>query len=101
MNSFVYVKELEAVSSKVEKSQLYKSLYKNHAKSSDGEKYMNSLLPGYLAEKVLAYLFCEQNLISEVLLQRLVSDLRLNTKYLEKVLYENRHPVTFDQPYLL
>lgn len=100
-NTAPLMKELEALSSKVEKSQLYKSLYKNHAKSADGEKYMNSLLPGYLAEKVLAYLFCEQNLISEVLLQRLVSDLRLNTKYLEKVLYENRHPVTFDQPYLL
>ena len=62
---------------------------------------MDSLLPDYTAEKALCYLFSEQNLISEQLLQRMVFDLELDTAYLTKTLSDNRRPVSFDQPYLL
>ena len=66
-----------------------------------GEKYMASILPGLIAEKALCYLFCEQNLVSEQLLTRLVFDLELDIPYLEKTLAANRRPVVFNQPYLL
>ncbi len=94
-------KELEALNSNIEKSALYGNLISRYGSSNDGEKYLNSVRPGHIAEKALAYLFCEQNLISEMLLQKIVGDLQLDSKYLEKVLFENRHPVSFDQPYLL
>ena len=61
---------------------------------------MNSLYTDMIAEKALAYLFSEQNLVSEVLLRSIVRDLELNTKYLEKTLKENRRPVSFDEQYL-
>ena len=35
------------------------------------------------------------------LMLKIVSELSLDTEYLEKVLMENRHPVSFSQPYLL
>ena len=94
-------KELEALNGNIEKSELYKNLIMRYGDDADGEKYLNSVKPGHIAEKALAYLFCEQNLINDILLQRIVSDLQLDSKYLEKVLFENRHPVSFDEPYLL
>lgn len=93
--------ELESLNENIEKSLLHKNLVQRYADGPDGEKYMNSLSTGLIAEKALAYLFCEQNIINEVLLHKIVSSLGLNTKYLEKVLQENKHPVSFDQPYLL
>ncbi|MDY5930644.1 MAG: thymidine kinase [Candidatus Ornithospirochaeta sp.] len=92
--------ELEAMKCNMEMSLLYRNLEKSYSDSPDGEKYMNSLETGLIAEKALSYLFCEQNLINDILLQRIVSDLRLDTAYLEKVLSDNRHPVSLDQPFL-
>ena len=100
-NTDALYKELEALSGNIEKSELYKNLITRYGDDEDGEKYLNSVKPGHIAEKALAYLFCEQNLINDILLQRIVSDLQLDSKYLEKVLFENRHPVSFDEPYLL
>ena len=95
------VKEIEALKCNKKASILYSNLQKSYGDSPDGEKYLNSLLPDYTAEKALSFLFCEQNLISEQLLQRIVFDLELDINYLTKTLSDNRRPVSFDQPYLL
>ncbi len=99
-DSKAFYKEIEALHSNIERSELYKSLLQRYGNDIDGEKYLNSVKPGHIAEKALAYLLCEQNLINDILLQKIVHDLELDVKYLEKVLIENRHPVSFDQPYL-
>ena len=95
------IREMRALKENPEESELYDNLSKRYGDSPDAEIYMNSILPGHIAEKALAYLFCEQNLIGEALLVKIVSELSLDTEYLEKVLMENRHPVSFSQPYLL
>lgn len=99
-NTSPLMKELSALNENVESSLLYTNLVQRYSDSPDAEKYMNSIKSGLIAEKALAYLFCEQNVINEMLLQRIVSDLKLDTKYLEKVLSDNKHPVSFDQQYL-
>lgn len=94
-------KEIGALHENREKSELYANLIRSYGDSADGEKYMNSLLPSFIAEKALCYLFSEQNLISEQLLVKMVFDLQLDIPYLSKTLADNRRPVAFDQPYLL
>ena len=100
-NTKALMNELEALHEKPEASMLYDNLIRRYGDSDDAGIYLNSILPGHIAEKALAYLFCEQNLIGESLLVHIVSELSLDTAYLEKVLAENRHPVSFSQPYLL
>ena len=81
-------------------SKLYLFLLNRYGNDKDGEKYMNSLYTDMIAEKALAYLFSEQNIVSEMLLRSIVKDLDLDTKYLEKTLKENRRPVSFEEQYL-
>ena len=100
-NSEPLVKELSALQEKPQSSLLCDNLLKRYGDCSDAAIYMNSMKPGHIPEKALAYLFCEQNLLGESLLVKIASDLRLDTAYLEQVLAENRHPVSFSQPYLL
>lgn len=95
------VKELEALHGDKPHSMLYQNLYARYSDIKDGEIFLNSLLPGHTAEKALCYLFCEQNLLSEALLQKIVNDLGLDKAYLEKTLADNKRPVTFEQPFLL
>ena len=95
------MKELEALHEKPESSRLYENLMHSYGDDKEGERYLSSIRPGHIAEKAIAYLFCEQNMIGESLLVRVATDLSLDTDYLEKVLYENRHPVSFSQHYLL
>ena len=57
----------------------------------------NALSVPCLAERALAYLFAEQNLISEVLMRRLVRRLQLDTEFLSRRLADNRRPVDFSQ----
>ena len=95
------VRELAALNEAPERSLLYENLLRRYGSDEDASIYMNAIKPGHIAEKALSYLFCEQNLLGEALLVRIVSDLQLDTAYLEKVLSENRHPVSFSQPYLL
>lgn len=94
------VNELMALNENINNSLLYKNLLQRYSESPDADKYMASVATGLIAEKALAYLFCEQNIINEMLLHKIVNDLRLDTKYLERVLSDNRHPVSFDQQYL-
>lgn len=56
-----------------------------------------ALLVPRLAERALAFLFAEQNLISEVLLRRIVRRLQLDTDFLSRRLADNRRPVDFSQ----
>ena len=100
-NTEPLMKELEALHERPEKSLLYENLVKRYGDLEDASIYMNSMKPSHIAEKAVSYLFCEQNLLGESLLVKMVSDLGLDTSYLEKVLSENRHPVSFSQPYLL
>ncbi len=93
-------REIEALHSNIESSLLYKNLSMRYTDNEEADKYMASLLPGFIAEKALCYLFCEQNLISEQLLNKLVFDLELDIPYMEKTLYDNRRPVVFNQPEL-
>lgn len=95
------VRELEALNGKIESSILYSNLIRSYGDMVNGEMYLNSLKPGLVAEKALMYLYAEQNIISEQLLQKIVFDLELNIPYLEKTLKDNRRPVSFEQPYLL
>ena len=90
--------EMEALHSSIRTSQLYRNLEMRYGDDEEGERYMNSLRPGFIAEKALCYLFCEQNLISEQLLNRIVFDLELDIPYMEKTLADNRRPVSFSQP---
>ncbi len=95
------MRELEALHGKIEDSELYGNLMKRYGDAPDGEVYLDSLRPGLVAEKALMYLFAEQNIISEQLLQKMVFDLELDKPYLSKTLADNRRPVSFEQPYLL
>ena len=95
------MKELGALKDDIKSSLLYESLYNRYKDDPNGEKYLNSILPVHIAEKALAYLFSEQNLISEILLRRIVDELSLDKEYLEKTLRENRRPVSFEEQYLL
>ncbi len=95
------VKELGALKNDIRSSLLYESLLRRYKEDPDGETYLNSILPVHIAEKALAYLFSEQNLISEILLRRIVDELELDKEYLEKTLRENRRPVSFEEQYLL
>lgn len=99
-NTAPLISELESLKGNISSSLLYKNLLQRYSDGPDAEKYMNSVSTGLIAEKALAYLFCEQNILNEVLLHKIVTDLELDTKYLEKVLADNRHPVSFDQQYL-
>ncbi len=95
------IKELDALKNNVESSLLYESLSRRYDGDPNCETYLNSLFPAYIAEKALAFLFSEQNLISEVLLRRIVDELGLDKDYLGKTLKENRRPVSFEEQYLL
>jgi thymidine kinase len=76
-------------------------LSRQYGDLEDGEVYLNAMSPGHIAEKALAYLFCEQNIIAEDLMRKIVADLALDTSYLSKVLSDNRRPVSFEQMMLL
>lgn len=94
-------KELESLQGDMKHSILFRSLEKQYGKLQDGQVYLNSVLPSHIAEKALAYLFCEQNIIAEDLMRRIVMDLSLDTNYLSKVFSDNRRPVSFEQMMLL
>ena len=79
---------------------LYQNFCERYRGRKDEEIFFNALKPQNIAEKALIFLFCEQNLVPEELLLRLVSDLDLDTAYLGKVLADNKRPVSFAQPFL-
>jgi thymidine kinase len=94
------LKELEAMREHSSASLLAKQLHRQYDSKSDGDVCLNSLKTGHIAEKALFYLFCEQNLIGEASLQKIVDDLSLDAHYLSKVLSDNKRPVSFAQKLL-
>ena len=94
-------KELYALKHDMENSMLFGNIQGRYAGKPDEEIYFNSLKPANIAEKALIFLFCEHNLVPEELLLRLVDDLELDRAYMEKVLSDNKRPVSFAQPFLL
>jgi thymidine kinase len=92
--------ELWALTHSVGESELHKHMEQRYGNRPDAQIFMNALKPGCLAEKALIYLFCEQNLLPEDLLVRLVYGLGLDRNYMTKVLSDNLRPVSFDQPLL-
>jgi thymidine kinase len=93
--------ELAALKGNIEQSMLYENFCERYRGKRDEEIFFNALLPQNIAEKALVFLFCEQNLVPEEVLLRLVSELELDTNYLSKVLSDNKRPVSFEQPLLL
>ncbi len=89
--------EIDNLKYHMKRSQLYKNLAAKYAGDPNEEVYMNALVPDYIAEKALMYLFNEQNLVSEDMLVRLVNELNLNRDYMERILADNRRPVSLDQ----
>jgi len=79
---------------------LYQNFCERYKGKQDEQIFFNALKPQNIAEKALIFLFCEQNLVPEELLLRLVSKLDLDTTYLSKVLADNKRPVSFAQPLL-
>ena len=89
--------EIRALHADKEHSLLWENLVKRYSDDPDSEIYMNSMLPDYIAEKALCYLFSEQNVIGEPLLLSLTHELGLDAGYMAKTLADNRHPVNFEQ----
>ncbi len=89
--------EIDNLKYHMKRSQLYKNLVARYKGDPNEDVYMNSLKPDYIAEKALMYLFNEQNLVSEDMLVRFVNELDLNREYMERVLADNRRPVSLDQ----
>lgn len=93
-------KELDALKHDMKCSMLYSNIQGRYAGKQDEAIFFNSLKPANIAEKALIFLFCEHNLIPEELLLRLVDDLELDRSYMEKVLADNKRPVSFEQSFL-
>lgn len=94
-------KELFTLKNTIEKSILFKHLHERYDNNPEKKINLNSLMVDYISEKALIYLFAEQNLITEDLLLKLVEDLGLNRRYMEKTLADNRRPINLDQRLLL
>jgi thymidine kinase len=93
--------ELMAIKNNIEESILFMHLHERYDSNPQKRINLNSLMVSFIAEKALIYLFAEQNLIAEDLLLKLVEDLSLDRRYMEKTLSENRRPIKLDQRLLL
>ncbi|MCD6396389.1 MAG: thymidine kinase [Spirochaetaceae bacterium] len=93
--------ELFALKNKIEDSILYKHLHERYDNRPEERINLNSLKVDFISEKALVYLFAEQNLVTEDLLLKLVEDLNLDRRYMEKTLSDNRRPIKLDQRLLL
>ena len=89
--------ELSQLKNDPEKSALYTSLREIHMDRNDPQPIcMNSLLVPCIAEKALAYLFVEQNLVGRDQLISLANELNLDKVYLSGRLRDNRRAVDLD-----
>lgn len=94
-------KELFSLKNRIEESTLHKHLHERYDNNPELEINLNSLKVDFISEKALIYLFSEQNLITEDLLIKLIEDLGLNRRYIEKTLSDNKRPINLDQRLLL
>jgi len=92
--------ELRSLRHDVAASALHRNIVERYGNRADAHIFLNALKSGCLAEKALIFLFCEQNLLPEEMLVRMVYELDLDIAYMTKVLSDNRRPVSLDQPLL-
>lgn len=86
--------ELAALAGGDPGSRLASSLRARHVDSRRSQPEMlETLRLPCLAERALAYLYAEQNLLSAEQLRSVVSDLGLDREYLAKRLQDNRRPI--------
>jgi thymidine kinase len=86
--------ELAAVAGNSGRSRLAASLKSRHLECADPcPEMLESLRLPCLAERELAYLFAEQNLLSTEQLRSIVADLGLDRDYLMRRLSDNRRPI--------
>jgi thymidine kinase len=86
--------ELRAIKFDIEKSELHRSFRASYLESSQpSQEHMNALKVPAIAERAIAYLFAEQNLLSAEQTRLLVDRLDLNREYLEKRLADNKRPL--------
>ena len=86
--------ELRAISTDLEKSELYRSLKAKHFDTANpSHAHMNALKVPCIAERIVVYLFAEQNLLSAEQTRGLVERLGLNREYLFRRLRDNKRPL--------
>jgi thymidine kinase len=86
--------ELAAVAGGTGKSRLAQSLRTHHMECAEPcPEMLEALRLPCLAERELAYLYAEQNLLSAEQLRSIVSDLGLDRDYLMRRLSDNRRPI--------
>ncbi|MFO8042844.1 MAG: thymidine kinase [Alkalispirochaeta sp.] len=90
--------ELSDLKNRPTQSQLGESIHRSFPGDSEDDRLnRNALRVPCLAERALSFLFAEQNIISELMLRRLVRRLQLDTEFLSRRLADNRRPVDFSQ----
>ena len=86
-------KELRNIKMDIKSSDLYTHLHQKYGGHAKDAINLNALLVPCIAEKALAFLFSEANLVTEEQLRSLAADLDLDCNYLEKSLSDNHRPV--------
>jgi thymidine kinase len=86
--------ELNALSGNIEGSRLFLSLHNRYMACDDPcPVQMNALDVPCIAERAIAYLFAEQNLLSADQVKLFCEELGLDKEYLERRLSDNRRPL--------
>jgi len=85
--------ELNAMQGNIGESRLYASIESRCKEGPDHEVQMNALRVPLIAERALAYLYAEQNLLSEEQMRFFISELNLDRDYLSRRLADNRRPL--------
>lgn len=86
--------ELRAIVTDLQRSELYRALKSKHFDTANpSHAHMNALRVPCIAERIVVYLFAEQNLLSSEQTRVLVDRLHLNREYLSKRLRDNKRPL--------
>jgi len=85
--------ELSAMQGNIDQSRLYASIEHRCKDGAAYEVQMNALKVPLIAERALAYLYAEQNLLSEEQVRFFISELSLDRDYLSQRLMDNRRPL--------
>lgn len=82
--------EFNALQGNIKESRLYSSIEGRSASRPDYEMHLNALKVPLIAERALAYLYAEQNLLSEEQMRFFIKELSLDIEYLSRRLSDNR-----------
>lgn len=95
-DSLPLLEELNAIAGDITRSRLYSSLKSRYMDCDRPcSEQMNALKVPCIAERALAYLYAEQNLLSADQVRQAVSSLGLDKEYLTQRLSDNRRPMEF------